>query len=110
MRNDKRGPIPGKKVYEIPGNLPEEPNSFVGREREVGELRRLLQVTRALPLCGPGGIGKSRLALRVLAAAADDFPDGTWFVELADLRQPELVISRLAAVIGVSEDPGRRRL
>jgi predicted ATPase/DNA-binding CsgD family transcriptional regulator len=79
----------------------------VGREREVGELRRLLQVTRALTLCGPGGIGKSRLALRVLAAAADDFPDGTWFVELADLRQPELVISRLAAVIGVIEEPGR---
>ena len=67
----------------------------MGREREVGELRRLLQVTRALTLCGPGGIGKTRLALRVLAAAADDFPDGTWFVELADLRQPELVISRL---------------
>ena len=79
----------------------------MGREREVGELRRLLQVTRALTLCGPGGIGKTRLALRVLATAADDFPDGTWFVELADLRQPELVISRLAAVIGVSEEPGR---
>lgn len=66
-----------------------------------------MQVTRALTLCGPGGIGKTRLALRVLATAADDFPDGTWFVELADLRQPELVISRLAAVIGVSEEPGR---
>jgi predicted ATPase/DNA-binding CsgD family transcriptional regulator len=106
MRNDKGRSGP-KEVYEIHGNLPAEPNSFVGREREVGELRRLLQMTRALTLCGPGGIGKTRLALRILAAAADDFPDGTWFVELADLRQPDLVISRLAAVIGVSEEPGR---
>jgi predicted ATPase/DNA-binding CsgD family transcriptional regulator len=66
-----------------------------------------LQVTRALTLCGPGGIGKSRLALRVLAAAAAEFPDGAWFVELSDLRQPDLVVSRVAAAIGVTEEPGR---
>jgi predicted ATPase/DNA-binding NarL/FixJ family response regulator len=64
-------------------------------------------VTRALTLCGAGGIGKTRLALRILAAAADDFPDGTWFVELGDLRQPDLVVSRVASAIGVSEEPGR---
>jgi predicted ATPase/DNA-binding CsgD family transcriptional regulator len=64
-------------------------------------------VTRALTLCGAGGIGKTRLALRTLAAAADDFPDGTWFVELGDLRQPDLVVSRVASAIGVSEEPGR---
>ena len=64
-------------------------------------------MTRALTLCGAGGIGKTRLALRTLAAAADDFPDGTWFVELGDLRQPELVVSRVASAIGVSEEPGR---
>ncbi len=63
--------------------------------------------TRALTLCGPGGIGKTRLALRLLASVADEFPDGTWFVDLADLRQRDLVISRVAAVIGVSEEPGR---
>jgi predicted ATPase/tetratricopeptide (TPR) repeat protein len=63
--------------------------------------------TRALTLCGPGGIGKTRLALRLLAAVAAEFPDGAWFVELADLRQPDLVISRVAAVLGVSEEPGR---
>jgi predicted ATPase len=55
-----------------------------------------LQVTRALTLCGPGGIGKSRLALRVLAEAAAEFPDGAWLVELSDLRQPDLVVSRVA--------------
>ena len=87
--------------------LPQEPNSFIGREREIAELGRMLGQTRALTLCGPGGIGKTRLALRIMAAAAEEFPDGTWFVELADLRQPDLVASRVAAVIGVSEEAGR---
>ncbi|MBV9205046.1 MAG: AAA family ATPase [Actinobacteria bacterium] len=69
----------------------------------------MLRHTRALTLCGPGGIGKTRLALRVLAAAAasDEFPDGAWFVELADLRQPDQVASRVAAIIGISEEAGR---
>ncbi len=63
--------------------------------------------TRALTLCGPGGIGKSRLALRLLALTEAGFPDGAWFVELADLRQPDLVVSHVAAVMGVTEEPGR---
>ncbi len=92
---------------EIQTHLPEEPNSFIGRKRELGELRRTLRQTRALTLWGPGGIGKTRLALRLLAMAADEFPDGAWFVELADLRHPDLVASRVAAVIGVSEEAGR---
>ena len=91
----------------IPTNVPQEPNSFVGRERELDELRRLVGVTRALTLCGAGGIGKTRLALRVLAAVADEYPDGAWFVELGDLRQPDLVVSRMASAIGVGEEPGR---
>ncbi len=85
----------------------EEPNSFVGRQRELDELRRFVPSIRALTLCGSGGIGKTRLALRVLAGLADDFPDGVWFIELGDLRQPDLVASRVAAVIGVEEEPGR---
>ncbi len=97
----------GEGVDEILTNLPQAPNSFVGRERELAELLRLVRVTRALTLCGAGGIGKTRLALRTLDAAADEFPDGTWFVELGDLRQPDLVVSRVAAAIGVSEEPGR---
>ena len=92
---------------EIRAHLPEEPNTFIGRERELVELRQLLHRTRALTLSGPGGIGKTRLALRLLATAAAEFPDGVWFVELADLRQPELVVSRIAAVIGITEEAGR---
>ena len=89
------------------GHLPVEPNSFIGRERELSELGRLVNSARALTLCGPGGIGKSRLALRLLALLEAGFPDGAWFVELADLRQPDLVVPHVAAVVGVSEEPGR---
>src|SRR5579859_8043322 len=92
---------------EIQAHLPEEQNSFVGRERELAELRQALRRTRALTLCGPGGIGKTRLALRVLASAAGEFPDGVWFVELADLQHGDLVVSRVAAVIGITEEAGR---
>jgi predicted ATPase/DNA-binding CsgD family transcriptional regulator/tetratricopeptide (TPR) repeat protein len=88
-------------------NVFEEPNSFVGRERELDELRRFVPSARAVTLCGPAGIGKTRLALRVLAELADDFPDGVWFIELGELRQPDLVVSRVASVIGVDEEPGR---
>jgi DNA-binding CsgD family transcriptional regulator len=72
-------------VDQTQAHLPAEANRFIGREREIAELRRMLRQARALTLCGPGGIGKTRLAVRILSAAADEFPDGTWFVELADL-------------------------
>jgi len=85
----------------------EEPNSFVGRERELDQLRQFARSARAVTLCGSGGIGKTRLALRVLAGLTDEFPDGVWFIELGDLRRPELVVPRVASVIGVEEEPGR---
>src|SRR5258706_53076 len=85
----------------------EESNSFVGRERELDELRQFARSMRAVTLCGSGGIGKTRLALRVLAGLTEDFSDGVWFIELGDLRRPELVVSRVASVIGVEEEPGR---
>src|SRR5215469_10040534 len=88
-------------------NLHEEPNRFIGRERELGELRDSLLSSRALTLCGTGGIGKTRLAGRILAAMADEFPDGVWMVELGDLQQPDLVVSRVASVVGVTEENGR---
>src|ERR1700731_5234119 len=66
----------GDEVLDIQAHLPEEPNSFIGRQRELDELRRLVYSTRALTLSGPGGIGKTRLALRLLASMAGEFPDG----------------------------------
>src|SRR5260370_38975492 len=85
----------------------EEPNSFVGRERELNELRHFARSMRAMTLCGSGGIGKTQLALQVLAGLNEDFPDGVWFIALGDLRQPDLVVSRAASVIGLGEEPAR---
>jgi len=90
--------------------LREEPTSFIGRERELSELRELVRTARALTLCGTGGIGKSRLAVRMLATLSGDFPDGVWFVELGDLQQPDLVVSQVAAALGVVEERGRPML
>jgi predicted ATPase/DNA-binding CsgD family transcriptional regulator len=91
----------------VHGGAGDEFNAFIGRERELGELRLLVPTARALTLSGTGGIGKTRLALHLVAELAGDYPDGAWFVELADLRQPELVTSRIASAIGVIEEPGR---
>ena len=89
------------------GYRPEEFSSFVGRTSEIGELRDLMRVMRAVTLCGVGGIGKTRLAVRLLTVVAADFPDGAWFVELGELRQPEHVVTWVAAAAGVNEEPGR---
>jgi predicted ATPase/DNA-binding CsgD family transcriptional regulator len=88
-------------------NLPAEPNRFIGRERDIDELRSFLDATRAVTLCGVGGIGKTRLALHVVAMLADAFPDGAWLVELGDVGQPDLVVARVAGTIGVTEETGR---
>jgi predicted ATPase/DNA-binding CsgD family transcriptional regulator/Tfp pilus assembly protein PilF len=87
------------------GNLPAEPNSFVGRERDLAELALMLGEVRALTLCGPGGIGKTRLALRLACELVPGYPDGAWLVELADTADPGLVGRRVAATLGVREEP-----
>ncbi len=73
------------------GALPAELTSFVGRRRELSETRRLLASGRMLTLTGVGGVGKTRLALRMAAEVRRTFPDGVWFVELAALQDPQLV-------------------
>jgi predicted ATPase/class 3 adenylate cyclase len=90
-----------------PNNLPTQLTSFVGRERELAEAGALLAANRLVTLTGPGGTGKTRLALQVAANAAEDFPDGSFFVALETVREPALVPSRLAAAIGIAE-PARR--
>ncbi len=87
------------------GNLPAEPNSFVGRARDLTELALLLGDARALTLCGPGGIGKTRLALRLAGELLPGFPDGAWLAELADTSDPAMVIRRVAATLGIREEP-----
>ena len=93
-----------------PHNLPRELTSFIGREREVGEVRRLLGTTRLLTLTGSGGVGKTRLGLRVAGELVEAYPDGVWLVELAALGDPALVPQATASALGVREQPGRSLL
>src|SRR5215813_2013453 len=89
-------------------NLPSQATSFVGREAELAELRSLVSGgSRLITIVGPGGIGKSRLALQVAAEALDGAGDGVWLVELAPVADDELVARTAAAVLSVREEPGR---
>lgn len=90
------------------GALPAELTSFVGRRRELSETRRLLAGGRMLTLTGVGGVGKTRLALRMAAEVRRAFPDGVWFVELASLQDPQLLPHTVASTLElrqVSADP-----
>jgi len=89
-------------------NLPSQATSFVGRTAELAELRALVSGgSRLVTIAGPGGIGKSRLALQVAADALDGTGDGVWLAELAPVAEPELVTRTAAAALRVSEAPGR---
>jgi non-specific serine/threonine protein kinase len=81
-------------------------SSFVGRGRELAELRRLLAGTRLLTLAGPGGIGKTRLALALAQMILSDFVDGVWLVELGSLTDPALVARAVATTLRVGEEAG----
>ena len=89
-------------------NLPQSLQSFIGRERELAELKQLLPRTRLLTLTGTGGIGKTRLALQAAAEVRDAYRDGVWFVDLAPLIDPGLVPSALAQLLGVKESSGQQ--
>jgi predicted ATPase/class 3 adenylate cyclase len=93
-----------------PNNLPTQLTTFVGREREVTDAGGLLRATRLLSLTGPGGTGKTRLSLQVAAAAADDFPDGVWFVALDAVRDPELVTPTIARTLGLADTKRKRSI
>jgi predicted ATPase len=85
-------------------------SSFIGREREADEVDGLLRRSRLVTLTGVGGSGKTRLALWVAGKVAGDFGQGAWFVNLAPVRDPELVVSTIARVLGVPEAIGRSLL
>ena len=89
-------------------NLPVPATSFLGRAAELADLTALLadQANRIVTLTGPGGTGKTRLALQAAADAADHFPEGLWWVALAPLRDPMLVSSEVTRALGGSGEPG----
>jgi predicted ATPase/class 3 adenylate cyclase len=89
-----------------PNNLPIELSSFVGRDGELQELRALVAQKRLVTLCGPGGIGKTRLAIQLSAELLDEFEDGVWLVRLAQVSDSALAVQTIAAAIGVGEAAG----
>jgi predicted ATPase/class 3 adenylate cyclase/DNA-binding CsgD family transcriptional regulator/tetratricopeptide (TPR) repeat protein len=92
-------------------NLPSQATRFVGRAAELAELRALFSAgSRLVTIAGPGGIGKSRLALQVAADVLDGSGDGVWLIELAPVAEPDLVARTVAAALGVREAPGRAML
>jgi predicted ATPase len=98
--------LPLKSLYR--SNLPLAANPLVGRKKELADvLQALLDGSRALTITGPGGVGKTRFALAVASEAAHAFPDGVWFVALASLRDPALVLPTVADAIGADGDVAR---
>jgi predicted ATPase/DNA-binding CsgD family transcriptional regulator len=88
-------------------NLPAQVSSFIGREADLAEVRRLVAGSRLVTLAGAGGVGKTRLGLQVAAGLLDGTGDGVWFADLAPLGDPELVAVTMADVLGVRQQPGR---
>jgi class 3 adenylate cyclase len=91
----------------LPNNLPIQLTTFIGREKEITAVRSLLTTQRLLTLTGTGGCGKTRLSLQVAADVLDEFPDGVWFVELAPLFDPALVLQAVAQALGIKETAER---
>lgn len=87
-------------------NLPTQLTSFIGREQEIAEARDALGSTRLLTFIGPGGTGKTRLSLQVAAQQLEEFRDGVWLVELAQLAEPTYILSTIASTLGLRELQG----
>ncbi|MGQ4597947.1 LuxR C-terminal-related transcriptional regulator [Nocardia sp. R6R-6] len=92
------------------GNLPADVSTFVGRRRELTELRERLSASRLVTLTGPGGVGKTRLALRVASESRRAFPAGAWFVDLASLAEPADLAETVATAIGAIKQSNRPAL
>jgi predicted ATPase len=90
-----------------PGNLRPAASSFIGRESELDEVQAAVNAHRLVTLTGVGGVGKTRLALEVAAQVADEFPDGVWVFELAAVTDPAVVPDAVAAVLGITQQPGK---
>jgi predicted ATPase len=96
------------RTADAPGALPRPPTSFVGREHELADARRLLARNRLLTLTGPGGCGKTRLAIELAAGVDEEYPDGVHFVFLAGITDPTLVPPRsIAQGVGLQDSRGR---
>ncbi len=101
-------PIKTLDIY--PHNLPAQMTSFIGREKEMAEVKQALDKHRLVTLTGSGGTGKTRLSLQVAADLLDQFPDGVWFIELAPLTNPDLIPQTILYIFGVAEQQDQSTL
>ncbi len=97
---------PLKSPDRVPNNLPVQVTSFIGRDREIAEVKRLLSTTSLLTLVGAGGAGKTRLALQAAAEVLKEFEDGVWLVELATCSDPDRVPETVASALKIREQAG----
>jgi len=100
-------PVKSLNNPRLQNNLPEQVSSFVGRDRELAEIRELVGGARLVTLAGPGGVGKTRLVLQAAAELVDGSGGGVWFVDLAPISDASLVATSVAKVLGLREEPGR---
>jgi predicted ATPase/class 3 adenylate cyclase len=101
-----RSDFPPLTLDSTPGNLRIPSTGFFGRAAEIAELQTALKAHRLVTLTGPGGVGKTRLAVEVAARVAHDFPDGVFVFELAAVTDPTAVPDAVAAVLGITQQPG----
>ncbi len=107
LATDLRHEFPPLRTLDsTPGNLRSPTTSFLGREAEIADLQTSLKAHRLVTLTGPGGVGKTRLALEVAARSAHEFPDGVWLIELAAVGDPDAVPEAVAAALGIMQQPG----
>lgn len=99
--------VPLVSLNQLPNNLPQQLTSFIGRERELAEVKTLLAENRLLTLTGAGGTGKTRLALQAAADVSGEFPDGVWLTELAAITEPALLPKAIAMALSLREEPGK---
>lgn len=93
---------PLQSLKEIPNNLPVQLTSFIGREKEVEQIKQLLEKNRLVTLTGSGGVGKTRLSIQVASELLNEFPNGAWLVELAPITDPSLVVLTVCAALDVT--------
>ncbi|CAM3330963.1 ATP-binding protein [Stackebrandtia soli] len=105
-RASESAPVDEARATPVPV-LPTALTSFVGRTRERAELTRLIRAHRQVTAVGPGGVGKTRLALTAAADVVNAYPDGVWFVDLISTTDPAMVAAAVAGALGLGEYPGR---
>jgi len=100
--------FPPLRTFDIlPNNLPTQLTSFIGRQKELADVKRLIKDTHLLTLIGPGGTGKTRLSIQAANDVLDQYPDGVWLVDLAPILDPLLVPRTIAITIGLRDESQR---